>query len=268
MAYAYAGQLMFFMGYRCKSPVFIIGTGRCGTTLLANILSSHSKLIGFPGEANELWHPKSYPFSKRTIDTPAIVQNPQKFTDISIDNWPDDHVQYIQKIFLGCHILSGINKILFVKSSMISFMLPCLRALFPESKFLHIYRNGPSVVASIVKKEWEKQGRYFTSKEAFKFCCAKYWNDCMLQIEKQKNELYLEGKSDFLEFSYEKLCEKPRETLGVIADFLLVDSCKFNFDIGKITSQNYKVGSYGEDEKWVTLMQVMSPAMRLKGYIQ
>jgi hypothetical protein len=69
-------------------PVFIIGSGRCGTSLFVRILSSHGRLFGFPGEANDLWHPKSYPFSKRSIETPPILENPKLFTQISLECWP------------------------------------------------------------------------------------------------------------------------------------------------------------------------------------
>ena len=51
--YRIVGSLAAALGYRTRSPVFIIGTGRCGTTLLVKILNSHPQLVGFPDEANE-----------------------------------------------------------------------------------------------------------------------------------------------------------------------------------------------------------------------
>ncbi len=44
------------------TPFFIIGTGRSGTSLLVKIMESNPSLSGFPGEANELWHPTLEPF--------------------------------------------------------------------------------------------------------------------------------------------------------------------------------------------------------------
>ncbi len=57
-----AGRIGRAFGYRVQDPFFIIGTGRCGTTLLVKILKTHPGLSAFPGEANELWHPKLEPF--------------------------------------------------------------------------------------------------------------------------------------------------------------------------------------------------------------
>ncbi len=260
------GTLATAFGYKLRSPVFIIGTGRCGTTLLVRILSSHPHLIGFPGEANELWHPKSYPFARKSIETPAIVENPKRFTNISIENWSKHHEKKIQKTFVGYHIARGVRKIFFVKSAMISFMIPSLLSIFPEAKFIHIYRNGPSVVESFMKKEWGKYCNYFDNKREYRLHCAKYWNDCLLEIERQRIELSLETRGYFLEFSYEKLCKNPRKVLDDIAGFLSVPLNGFKFDTTQISSQNYKVGDYLKDEKWLELLELMSPGMKLKGY--
>lgn len=264
--YTVVGTLATAFGHRLRSPVFIIGTGRCGTSLLGRILNAHTQLIGFPGEANELWHPKSYPFARKSIETPTIVEKPKRFTDISIENWPDNHEQKIQRTFVGYHITKGFRKTFFVKSAMISFMIPQLLSIFPEAKIIHIYRNGPSVVESFLKKEWNKYCNYFDSKREYRFHCAKYWSDCLLEIEKRKIELSLETKGALLEFSYEKLCESPIEVLDNIASFLSVALKEFNFDTTQIVSQNYKVGDYAKDEKWLELLELMSPGMKLKGY--
>lgn len=261
------GTLATALGYKLRSPTIIIGTGRCGSTLLVRILDSHPYLIGFPEEANELWHPKSYPFAKKTIETPAMVENPQKFTDISIRNWPKNHEQKIQKTFAGYHVARGLKKNFFVKSAMISFMIPNILSIFPEAKFIHIYRNGVSVVESFLKKEWSKYCDYFENEWDYRLHCAKYWNDCLLEIERQKIELSLESRGSLLEFSYEKLCATPIEVLDNLASFLSIPSNKFKFDTTQISSKNYKVGDYTKDEKWLELLELMSPAMKMKGYL-
>ncbi len=264
--YAVAGTLATVLGDHFKPPFFIIGTGRCGTTLLVNILNTHSDLLGYPGEANELWHPNSYPYSKKSIDTVPIVENPRQFTDISIQNWPTQHEQKIQKRFEGYNFAKGSKQTLFIKSAMISFMIPKLRTLFPDSKFIHIYRNGPSVVESFLKKEWGKYASYFDSQDVYRHHCANYWNECLLEIERQRVEMSLNEEVLF-EFSYEYLCERPTECLNKLATFLEINSEVFKFDTTQIVSQNYKVGNYAEDDDWDALLQMMSEGMKLKGYM-
>ena len=58
------------------NPVFIIGCGRSGTTILGNTLSNHPK-IKYLNERRDLWH-KAYPefniWNK-------ITQNPKLYAD-------------------------------------------------------------------------------------------------------------------------------------------------------------------------------------------
>ena len=140
-----------------------------------------------------------------------------------------------------------------------------LISMFPGSKFIHIYRSGPSVVESFLRKEWRKYSDYFISENEYRLRCANYWNDCILEIERQKYRLPL-GDSLLFEFSYENLCEYPVECLGNLAEFLMIDPDGFSFDLAQIVSQNYKVGNFAVNEKWNELLKVMSPGMELKGY--
>lgn len=259
-------ELVGKFNFSIKDPIFIIGTGRCGTSLLVRIMNSHNELIGFPGEANELWHPKSYPFRKRQVETPTILEDPKKFTNISLQAWKEGHDQKIINVFSGFKLLRGINKKLFIKSAMISFMIPQIISIFPDAKFIHIYRNGPSVVASLMKKEWSKYSNYFNNEFNYQYCCATYWNACISEIEEKKNQLSLEEKGILYEFSYENLCDTPIKVMQSIAEFLDIDPDGFKFDFSNINSKNFKVGEYKKDKEWLPLLQAMSPAMKIKGY--
>lgn len=254
------------LGRGLRQPVFVIGTGRCGTSLLSSILDSHNQILGFPEEANELWHPKSYPFRTRTIETPAIVENPQEFTSVSISHWPRNHELKLQNTFTGYHFAKGRDKIFFVKSAMISFMIPRILAIFPGARFIHIFRFGPAVVDSLMKKEWKKYGNYFDSRREYQIYCAKYWRDCLLEIEKRKTQISLESSNAFLEIRYERLCEYTSEVLDELGSFLSISAKDFAFDTREVNSRNMKPGAYLENEEWAELLHVMAPALTLKKY--
>lgn len=192
------GKCLRTFGKKTSKPFFIIGTGRCGTTLLVDVLNSQEQLIGFPGEANEYWHPNSYPYLKKKIETGLIIENPEKFTQLSVANWSKKQPKRLKNAFSGFHFIKGNNKKLFTKSAMISYMLPQITQLFPDAKIIHIYRNGPSVIKSLEKKEWHKFTPFFPSVEAFRTCAAQYWNDCLFEIEKQKKQLNLDKNGLFL----------------------------------------------------------------------
>ena len=248
-------------------PIFIIGTGRCGSTLLVNILNTHPMLSGFPGEANELWHCSLEPFETTLLNIPPIEIDPKRFCEVSVANWPPNHGESIRDTFTGFHLITGPSKTFFTKSAMISFMIPKILEVFPDARFMHIYRFGPSVVESYVHKNFGKYSRFAFTEKDYRAHCARYWNACIVEIEQQKQDLSLEAKGQLLEFSYECLCQNPRKVLEGIATFIGVRLDEFRVDVSRISSRNYKGVDYARDPERTELLDVMSPAMRLKDYV-
>ena len=250
-----------------KHPIFIIGSGRCGSTLFHKILSSHRDLIGFPRRSEQSLAPPFIPhLMKKKVDILPFIRDPKKFTKISISNWPKNHSRHIAATFNGFHLIKGIRKTPFVKSSMISFMIEEILSIYPKAKFIHIYRNGPSVIESFIKKEWNKYRRFFCSADEYRFYCAKYWTNCILEIENQNNKLSLDKNRKLFQFSYENLCEYPNHTINDLSEYLSVSSNRFEFDLNDIVSTNYKVGDYRAKQKWKNLRDIINPGMELKGY--
>ena len=116
------------------------------------------------------------------------------------------------------------------------------------------------------KKLYGEHPRFKVTESDYRFCCARYWNDCILEIEQRKKQFSLESKGRFLEFNHESLCENPNDILVRIADFFGVDSNGFCFDLSRVASQNYKVANYEKSEEGAALLDVISPGMKLKGY--
>jgi hypothetical protein len=260
------GRIGRTFGFRLNHPIIIIGTGRCGTQLLVKLLNSHPGISGFPGEANELWHPKLEPFESSVIDIPPIEIDPMRFSEISVANWPHKYGDRIRDTFTGFNLITGPSKVFFTKSAMISFMMPKILEIFPEARFIHIYRYGPSVIESYFKKNFGKDSRYVFAEKDYRIYCAKYWNACILEIENRKRELSLDNKGQIIEFSYEHLCQNPREILEKISRFLGVKSNGFRFDLSRISSQNDKAAESVKKPEYTELLEVMSPGMKLKNY--
>jgi hypothetical protein len=264
------GKIAGALNIRLEQPIFIVGSGRCGTSLLVRILSSHPEIVGFFGEANHLWHTKLFPFRKAQIQTTPLIVNPKEFTEISINSWPANHSKKIYQTFNGFRLIAKmLNKgtTFFVKSAMISFMIPKILSIFPDAKFIHIYRNGPSVVESYFKKNFKNYHKEVFTKEEFYLNCSKFWNSCIFEIEHIKDSLSLTEKNAFFEFSYETLCNDPEGTLRSLAAYIGVENDRFTYDISRIQSRNYKAGNYLKEEKWKQPLEMMQPAMKLKGYI-
>ena len=261
-----AGAVAGLVGRGLDRPVFVIGSGRCGTTLLTDVLDSHPGLVGYPDEANHLWHPVSYPFEASAIATAPIEADPAAFTAQSLAHWPRGHEDRIRRVFAGYRLLAGGSGRLFVKSAMISHMVPTIDRMFPDAFFVHLYRNGPSVVASYMKKNFGRYTRYRPSEAAYRNACAAYWNDCLLEIDRAANELRLRN-GRFHELSYEALCDAPGKVLSELTAALGIDPNAFGYDLSRIRSTNYKVGEWAESPEWASALERMRPAMRRKGYV-
>ncbi len=260
------GKSAYSKGKTLKNPVFIVGTGRCGTSLLVRIMDSHRDLIGFPNEANHLWHPKTYPFKNSKVETPPILIDPKQFTEESITSWQPGHENTIRNVIMGFYLLRGKSRKIFLKSAMISFMMPKILEIYPDARFIHIFRNGVSVVASLQKKEFTKHQLLVRSEKEFSEVCARYWNSTIEEIDRVNNELELKKKNLLFEISYEALCEDPREKMKQLTEFMGCDNEGFSFDFSTIRSRNYKAGDY-KDEKWNDIITLMEPSMKLLGYI-
>jgi hypothetical protein len=259
------GQLMKVLRIKGSPPVFVIGSGRCGTSLLVKILQSHSDIVCYTDEANDLWHPNHYPFQTSSCDFLPFEFDPGRFTQESLGSWPSDHHRLITFLLLGFHTAWGRQKVFVLKSAMISFMIPKLIELYPKAKFMHIFRSGPSTVDSYFKKNFPKVKGTVTESDYYRVC-AKYWRACVLRIEKDKSSLNLDGAT-FFELSYEALCDDTSFVLMRLANFLGVKHTEFSYDLSKIRSTNYKVmKSTGYYQYKNQLNSIISPAMELLGY--
>lgn len=127
-----------------QKPIFILGTGRSGTTILGKLLSLHPDIL-FLNEPKAMWYAVqplddvigSYTRGEacyrldETAVTPIIKKNAQQLYGYSL-------------------FLTHSRRILDKYPEMI-FRVPFLQAIFPDAKFLFLTRNGWDTCRSIEK---------------------------------------------------------------------------------------------------------------------
>ncbi len=131
-----------------RKPIFIIGTGRSGSTILGKVLSMH-KDIGFLNEPKALWY---------TIHEQDDV-NGHFSQEIARYHFDDkdatsDIQRKSQRLFAWYLTFSASTRVV-DKNPEIIFRIPFVQAIFPEAKFVFLVRNAWDTCASIVK--WSKQ---------------------------------------------------------------------------------------------------------------
>lgn len=115
----------------------------------------------------------------------------------------------LQRLFL--HILRGSKALTFAGDKDTEYVryLPHLQKLFPEARFIHIYRDPRDVVASRLKTEWGQ-------KRSLAFHAGEY--HYYLQKVQAEGATLLGGH--FIEVAYEQLLAAPERELRRLCDFL------------------------------------------------
>jgi hypothetical protein len=121
-------------------PVFILGCGRSGTTILGRALSQHHS-VTYLHEPRHLW---SLCFPETDIWT---SDGKMVFT---AEDANADGANALEELFYE-ETRKTCGPVLVEKLPINNFRLPFINRIFPESRFIHIFRNGLEVAGSMAK---------------------------------------------------------------------------------------------------------------------
>jgi hypothetical protein len=202
-----------------QAPFFIVGAGRSGTTLLRLILAGHSHLHIPP----ETWflHPLVREFPLTAALTQPQVERAIE-TMVGQERWPDmdlaadefrrqaaalaqptlvDLIDLVYRHLLGA---SGKQR-LGDKTPHYFAVIPELVTLYPDTKFIHLVRDGRDVAISWIDAGWQ---RYY--EPGFE------WPMAMAALDRD-----LAAYPDrVLEVRYEDLVHRPEEVARYVCAFL------------------------------------------------
>ncbi|NHN36721.1 sulfotransferase [Pseudomaricurvus alcaniphilus] len=208
------------------SPVFIIGSGRSGNTLLRRILTSTPELY-IPPETYVLGALiKSFPaYRNLKWEQICLLVLGSFATSEDFESFPSP---YLRKIYLELIALPkderSLDRILIAfyefmakhakpsavrwgdKTPMNSDFLDDIDLVFPRAQYVHIVRNGFDVVASYLK-----MGRYTDPVEA-----ADRW----VRATKACHTFAKKNSDRVIEVSYEDLVSSPHGIVPFICKFL------------------------------------------------
>jgi len=211
---------------------FIIGTGRSGTTLLAQMLNSHSRicvpdelqiLFEVSGNGRRLYEVFSAGNNEDYLaaDYIELVKNacPHK-----LDMYYDYRTFFERQDYparsmedLVCALYADIaatqNKDIFIEQTpWYGQRIEVLNELFPDAKYIHVIRDGRDVAISFSRSPWWHDDVYENLGR---------WDEEINKIIIDSKQ-YL-NKGQMLEIRYEDIISDPELTLGEVCRHLGVD---------------------------------------------
>jgi hypothetical protein len=172
-------------GIEVKAPIFILGTPRCGSTMMQEILSCHDRVAYFTMAMDQFQDPKLFravDWSQRAfgldvrgerylqdsimvdsnspseamrfwgevlrMDPFGFAFNPLRKTDLTADEL--DRIYTTLRHVISVSIKRGGDRFLNKSPALVGQPL-LIRDLFPDAKFIHLVRDGRMVANSMLK---------------------------------------------------------------------------------------------------------------------
>jgi len=125
-----------------EKPIFILGTGRSGTTVLGIVLSMHRE-VGYLNEPKAIWH-LIHPHE----DIIGNYSQGEALYRLTAEDATDDTRRRAAQMF-GAYLTATRSKRLVDKYPELIFRVDFVRALFPDARFIFLGRNGWDTCHSI-----------------------------------------------------------------------------------------------------------------------
>ncbi|WP_423823593.1 sulfotransferase [Salinisphaera sp. SPP-AMP-43] len=137
-------------------PVFVVGCGRSGKSTLAGLLSRHPEVLCLD-EPRHLWFSA---FPQADIWTSKAIERRGR---IALDgqDYNAARARRLRRLFRVQAIRHDRSTVL-EELAINSFRLPLIREVFPQARFIHVYRNGLEV-AELIQQAAERGGWFGTN---------------------------------------------------------------------------------------------------------
>jgi len=225
----------------------VVGTGRCGTTLLWEMLDHHPDLFVF---RESHWIPKMYEFFGTGFgDAAELVDIVLRTTHVTGDLVYQGNPRILQGLFsqgervdvagfcdrIGTMFAEDSGKKYWAdKTPDYGPYLGILQALWPDCRFIHLIRDGIRVVDSMARHpgfRWMAKAReawwvapsfngYHRSIEATERPLGEFATLWCRRLQRIRNEVTRLRPGTYLEVRFEDLVEKPKRTLLNVCRFV------------------------------------------------
>lgn len=222
-----------------KSPVFILGNPRSGTTLFRLVLTAHPK-IGIPPESEFIVAAFKRFGSVRCFDASALealksdlngdVVNLGEQWKVDINELFCDSDNFLGKDYAGVcsqlyrqfQIIRGFEQIEIWgdKNNAYGNYVDVLTYLFPSARFIHLVRDGRAVLNSYKKLETNPGHKYAPILPKTAQSVALRWVDTVSRIDRHLSRL---APENHLTVRYEDVLSNFVPEIGRVCKFLGIE---------------------------------------------
>ncbi len=245
-------------------PVFIIGCGRSGTTILGSSLSQHKQLT-YLNEPRHLWF-SAYPETDIWTSKARSRNGKLVLTEADFDARKS---KKLSRLFRFMTIVRR-RPILVEKLPINNFRLDFIQKSFPDARFIHIYRNGLEVARSMEKAskgggwfgansyKWNLLSKHARNNDETRHLpelCTTYHDKGLLEwrLSTESAVAFLRNASEaaFIEVSYNEFIDNPVKTVSKLVEFIGVDRDPDleAFVSNRVARRSSKLGSETISEK-------------------
>ena len=212
--------------------VFIVGCPRSGTTLLQRMVDAHPQIaIVFETHWIPRWFEKRRGLTPEGYVTPKLVSRlleDRRFKNLKVGredlerliqpSEPVPYASFVTSIF-DLHGEAAGKRLVGDKTPAYVRSVPTLHDLWPETRFVHIIRDGRDVFLSL--KNWSKTGsaagRFSTWTEDPATTTALWWKWNVRLGQEDGKPL---GPDFYYEVRYEELVSEPTKACEALCAFL------------------------------------------------
>jgi len=187
------------------TPIFIVGMPRSGTTLVEQILASHSKVAA----TDELQYIER--IGLELEKSGGYVTQLKKISDEQRQTYSESYCNQVQQYF------GDYQPIVIDKNPNNFLHIGLIKALFPNAKIINVIRNPLDNGLSVFKQYFSRGHEYSYSMAGI----ISYWQG-YLALMKHWKKLFGEG---IYHLSYEKLTESPEAQIRSLLDY-----CQLTFE--------------------------------------
>ena len=288
---------------KVEKPIFIVGTGRCGSTIFYEIFSHHPQVAwlsrwcikrpGIPQFNRTIMNLMDVPLVSRYVRKVLYPVEAWRFWEYYVRGFSEPYRELykeditpkkkkaVQKVM--AEMLTTKRNRLLIKITgwpRIDF----LKEIFPDAKFIHVYRDGRAVVNSLLNVDFwmgwrgpsnwlwgpltpEQQEKWENYNKSFVALAAIEWELLMAAQEQAKQSL---PPSDLLEIRYEDLCQDPIKVFQSATEFSALErSPQFEAIIRSysLKNTNHKWQEHLTETQKKILNECLSNTLKKYGYI-